>query len=111
MTCIHTSIAPATAAGPGSGSPVDCLTTLPPAPAVRVRRSTNTDTPIPPDEPSGENPPTGALIDYFLARSASVTLDILDSTGATVRHFSSTDPPEEVENDKELIPPVWIRPR
>ena len=35
-----------------------------PAPAFRVRRSTYTDTPMPPDEPAGENPPNGAIIDY-----------------------------------------------
>jgi photosystem II stability/assembly factor-like uncharacterized protein len=34
-----------------------------PASAYRVKRDTNTDTPIPPDEPSGENPPDGAIID------------------------------------------------
>ena len=40
-----------------------------PASAYRVKRDTNTDTPIPPDEPSGKNPPDGAIIDYFLASS------------------------------------------
>ena len=35
-----------------------------PAAAYRVRRDTNTDTPLPPDEPAGENPPDGAVIDY-----------------------------------------------
>ena len=35
-----------------------------PAPAYRVRRSTYTDTPIPPDEPMAENPPDGAIIGY-----------------------------------------------
>src|SRR5207248_8044483 len=35
-----------------------------PAEAVRVRRSLNTDTPLPADEPAGENPPNGAIIDY-----------------------------------------------
>ena len=39
-----------------------------PAPAYRVRRSTYTDTPMPPDEPAGENPPNGAIIDYYLSR-------------------------------------------
>src|SRR6266704_2123252 len=31
-----------------------------PAPAVRVRWNENTDTPLPPDEPAGKNPPDGA---------------------------------------------------
>jgi len=32
--------------------------------ALRVRTNVNTDTPLPPDEPAGENPPDGAMIDY-----------------------------------------------
>jgi photosystem II stability/assembly factor-like uncharacterized protein len=48
-----------------------------PATAVRIPRSTNTDDPLPPDEPAAENPPDGAVIDYFLARTAPgpLTLD------------------------------------
>ncbi len=42
-----------------------------PEPAVRVRRDTNTDTPLPPDEPVGQNPPDGAIIDYYLSRPAT----------------------------------------
>src|ERR1041384_6619572 len=34
--------------------------------AYRVRRNMNTDTPIPPEEPAGKNPPDGAIIDYYL---------------------------------------------
>ena len=40
-----------------------------PAAAIRVRRSTYSDTPVPPDEPNGENPPDGAIVDYFLAQA------------------------------------------
>ena len=36
------------------------------------------DTPLPPEEPAGENPPDGAILDYYLTRSADeVTLDAL----------------------------------
>ena len=42
-----------------------------PTPAVRVRRSLNTDTPLPADEPMGENPPAGAVIDYVLGSAAT----------------------------------------
>ena len=88
-------------------------TLLKPAPAVRVRRSTGTDTPIQPDDPAGRNPPDGAVIDYYLARDAShpVTIEILDSSGALVKRVSSTDPapsPQE-QIDRELIPAYWIR--
>jgi len=84
-----------------------------PAAAYRVRRDTNTDTPIPPDEPTALNPPDGAAIDYFLARPAStaVTLEILDSQGKLVRKFTDTDKPEPSPEElaKELIPRYWIR--
>ncbi len=84
-----------------------------PEPAYRVRRDTNTDTPLPPDEPAGENPPDGAVIDYYLASPASkaVTLEILDAQGKLVRRYSSSDKPEptEAELAKQLIPPYWVR--
>ena len=41
-----------------------------PQTALRVRWNLNTDTPLPPDEPAGENPPDGAMIDYFLAEDS-----------------------------------------
>ena len=34
--------------------------------AYRVRWNMNTDTPLPPDEPAGQNPPDGAILDYYL---------------------------------------------
>ena len=86
-----------------------------PAAAIRVRRDTNTDTPIPPDEPAGENPPNGAVIDYLLPGSVTgaVTLEVLDSEGQLVRRYSSTDRPEETDGElrKQLIPLDWLRPQ
>ncbi len=61
--------------------------------AYRVRRSTNTDTPLPPEEPRGENPPDGAIIDYALASPAQrVTIAIYDRNGREVRRYASSDP-------------------
>jgi len=84
-----------------------------PALAYRVRRDTNTDTPLPPDEPAGNNPPDGAIIDYFLARPASgpISLGILDAKGQLVRQYSSTDQPELTleQIKKQLIPLDWLR--
>src|SRR5205823_3116076 len=37
-----------------------------PQPAIRVRWNMNTDTPLPPEEPAGQNPPDGAIIYYHL---------------------------------------------
>jgi photosystem II stability/assembly factor-like uncharacterized protein len=84
-----------------------------PALAYRVRHNTNTDTPLPADEPAGQNPPDGAILDYFLAQTATgpVTLEILDAKGQLVRRYSSTDQPElspeQIEN--QLIPLYWLR--
>lgn len=83
-----------------------------PAMAYRMRRSVNTDTPLPPDEPTAPNPPDGAVIDYRLKAAAKlVTLEILDSNGKLVRRFASDDRPEK-ENPRDLvIDPNWIRPQ
>jgi photosystem II stability/assembly factor-like uncharacterized protein len=84
-----------------------------PAPSYRVQRDTNSDTPIPPDEPAGENPPDGVIIDYFLSHPAAgaVTVEILDARGQLVRRFSSADQPDASESDlkKQLIPLYWVR--
>ena len=40
-----------------------------PETAIRVRWDMNTDTPLPPDEPAGQNPPDGAILDYTLGAS------------------------------------------
>jgi len=85
-----------------------------PAPTFRIQRDTNTDTPLPPDEPAAANPPDGAIIDYYLpqATPSSVTLEILDARGQLVRKFSSSDKPESTEEElkKQLIPLYWLRP-
>jgi photosystem II stability/assembly factor-like uncharacterized protein len=82
-----------------------------PQTALRVRFSLNTDTPLPPDEPAGENPSDGAMIDYFLAENASapVTLEIKDSKGGLVRRYSSTDAPVLPDPNKLRIPGYWVR--
>jgi hypothetical protein len=84
------------------------------APVYRVRRNTNTDTPLPPDEPTARNPPDGAIIDYWLAQAATgpVLLEILDSQGMVVRSFSSSDPPGPTEEELKAtaaVPIYWIR--
>ena len=85
-----------------------------PAPVYRIQRDTYTDTPLPPDEPAAENPPDGAIIDYYLANasSAPVTLEILNANGKLVRKFSSDDKPPASESElkKQLIPLYWLRP-
>src|SRR5215813_9439438 len=64
-----------------------------PAPAMRIRASTNHDTPLTPEVPAGENPPLGATLYYYLRSPAQgeVRLEILDSRGQVVRAYSSAD--------------------
>jgi hypothetical protein len=81
-----------------------------PQTALRIRWSLNTDTPLPPDEPAGENPSDGAMIDYFLAEDSPVTLEIKDNKGNLVRRYSSTDVPVLPNTRKLKIPSYWIRP-
>ena len=64
-----------------------------PATAIRIRFDTNDPTPWPPEMPAGENPPAGAVVDYYLPADASdAKLEFLDSQGQVVRTYSSTDP-------------------
>ena len=79
--------------------------------ATRVRRSNNTDTPIPPEEPMGQNPPDGAIINYWLKADAQkVELVILDVTDLLVRRYNSTDPPESLDESRLAYPSYWFRP-
>ncbi len=63
-----------------------------PATAVRVDHDAFLETPLPPDEPQAKNPPNGAIIDYYLPAAAKrIELQIFDSQGTLVRHFSSNE--------------------
>ena len=63
-----------------------------PETGIRIRFGTNDPTPWPPELPAGENPPPGAIVDYFLPSSASeVKLEFLDKSGAVLRSYSSKD--------------------
>jgi hypothetical protein len=71
----------------------------------------NTDTPLPPDEPAGQNPPDGAIVDYYLggAATGAVTLEILDTARKVVRRYSSDDP-APLADPALPIPTYWVRP-
>ena len=89
----------------------EAATLFAPREAWRFRWNKNTDTPLPPDEPAGENPPDGAIVDYFLKEPAAgpVSLEIVDASGAVVRRHRSDDPPEPPIEGRN-IPDYWIRP-
>jgi photosystem II stability/assembly factor-like uncharacterized protein len=67
---------------------------------------------------SGENPPKGAIISYYLKAKpkSDITLEILDSSGAIVDKFSSKPEPEEPEEPgdysgekpKRLLPTTHV---
>jgi photosystem II stability/assembly factor-like uncharacterized protein len=63
-----------------------------PAAAFRIDNDSFTGTPLPPEEPTAENPPSGAVLDYFLKSPANnVELEIFDAQQTLVRRFSSED--------------------
>jgi photosystem II stability/assembly factor-like uncharacterized protein len=80
-----------------------------PATAVRWRWDNWQETPLGREMPAGENPPDGALINYYLTSPArEVTLEIRDSRGRVVRRFTNAAPPT-----KELpanVPEYWFAP-
>jgi len=81
-----------------------------PETAIRVRWDMNPPTPW--RMPSLPNPPPGAIIDYNLTSDTGgpVTLDIIDSSGRLVRHFSSADPEKPLDPGKLDVPDWWPRP-
>ena len=61
-----------------------------PAVAVRIDNDSFLGSPFPPEEPMANNPPSGAVIDYYLpAEAMKVTLEVRDGTGKLVRSYVS----------------------
>jgi len=79
--------------------------------ATRVRWNMFSDTPFPPEEPAGANPPDGATLDYYLASDArTVVVEVLDGAGAVVRRFSNREPGEVIDPGALPYPAYWFRP-
>jgi photosystem II stability/assembly factor-like uncharacterized protein len=83
--------------------------------AYRIPRNQGTDTPLPPEVPAGQNPPDGAIIDYYLSAksSESMSIEIFDRLGKLVRKYSSDDKPSGLtaQEERELnLPTYWVRP-
>ncbi len=80
--------------------------------AYRIRRGSDEGTPFPPEVPAGENPPDGAIIDYFIgSRGAhSVALTVLDPQGAIVRRWTSADDPRPRDPNSVDVPAFWLVP-
>ena len=82
-----------------------------PQTAYRVRWNMNTDTPLPQEEPAGQNPPDGAIINYFIDEpvSGEISLSVTDAAGKLIRRFSSKDQSYVIPPNN--VPPYWIRPQ
>jgi photosystem II stability/assembly factor-like uncharacterized protein len=82
-----------------------------PATAMRIRATTHGDTPIPPEEPAGENPPPGAIFYYYLKSPAQseVKLEVLDARGQVVRTYTSKDKLFEPPTPP-AFPAYWFKP-
>jgi hypothetical protein len=82
-----------------------------PSDTYRVRFNMFSDTPLPPEEPTGQNPPDGAIIDYYLGSNAnSIKLEILDEKGQKINWFSSDDIEEYIDSTSMQHPTYWARP-
>ena len=84
-----------------------------PTTAWRVRWNTSTDMPWPAEEPTGENPPDGAIVNYYLRDSASgeVALEITRADGRVVRRYSSADQVSRIPDARSApVPLYWFRP-
>jgi photosystem II stability/assembly factor-like uncharacterized protein len=81
-----------------------------PETAYRVRPSAFEGTPMPVDTAQAENPPEGAVIDYYLksAPSGVITLEVWDSAGKLVRRYSSSDKPPQIDPKRVDFPTSWI---
>ena len=91
-------------------NPVAAVILYKPQDAYRVRWDMYTDTPVPQEEPAGENPPDGAIIDYFLkGKTGYVELEIRDAKGVFIRKYTTGDSLYKIRDVN--IPHYWIRPQ
>jgi photosystem II stability/assembly factor-like uncharacterized protein len=81
-----------------------------PETAMRVRWENYQDTPYPIETPAGQNPPDGAILDYYLKTppAGDVTLTIHDEKGVEVARFSSESKP--VAYLPANAPSYWFAP-
>ncbi len=92
-----------------------------PQTAIRIRNGMNPPTPWPPEMATGDNPPAGAMIDYYLgpnisgpnksgpSKSSVVSLEIAGPDGKVIARFNSNDPLPLLD-PRYPDPPLWARP-
>jgi photosystem II stability/assembly factor-like uncharacterized protein len=81
-----------------------------PATAYRVRPGTDQGTPVPFDEPHADNPPDGAVLDYYVKETLStpMQLEIFDSAGLLVRRYASDDVLPKTKAEDTPFPLYWV---
>lgn len=82
-----------------------------PEQALRWRWDNNQETPLPPEVPTGDNPPDGAILDYYLKSvpAGEITLTITDPQGNVVQRYSSKAETAQDEMPKN-VPDYWLAP-
>src|SRR5262245_40003034 len=82
-----------------------------PADAILIPPNTDNGTPTQKDEPEADNPPGGAVIDYYLKTAATgpVTIEILNAGGTVIRRYSSSDPAPVVDVNTLAVNLAWSR--
>jgi len=82
-----------------------------PADAILIPPNTDNGTPTQKDEPEADNPPGGAVIDYYLKSAAAgpVTIEILNAGGTVIRRYASSDPPPVVDVNTLAVNLAWSR--
>jgi photosystem II stability/assembly factor-like uncharacterized protein len=82
-----------------------------PRTAYRVRPGYEHGTPLPPEIPQANNPPDGAIIDYYLKSepAGNVTLEILDAQGHVVRRYTSAEHSKAPKPNSVPFPAHWLK--
>jgi photosystem II stability/assembly factor-like uncharacterized protein len=83
-----------------------------PQTALRIRGDMNPPTPWPPEMATGENPPDGAIFDYYVGPKFSgvLTFQIFDGKGNQVFSARSDDPVPPLDPRFYPDPTYWARP-
>jgi len=84
-----------------------------PADATLFPQPSDNGTPTQKDEAEAENPPSGAILDYYLksASNTPVTIEILDANQQVVRRYSSADPVRPPDPNTLAVNAVWQQPQ
>ncbi|MEO8026957.1 MAG: hypothetical protein ABI823_10805 [Bryobacteraceae bacterium] len=82
-----------------------------PSVAYRINNDTFQGTPMPPEIPQMQNPPNGAIIDYYLTSipHEPVVIEILDAKGQLIRRVASNDPVPPVSRRDLTVADRWLK--